>query len=61
MNLDYKFKFLKERKCKLRRQYVFLVQVIGSILIAVSFSITNGTIASLRILETSEKAYQIIK
>ena len=35
----------------------FMVELIGWVLVAFIFSISNNTVAVLRILETSDKAY----
>ena len=35
----------------------FMVEFMGWVLVAFIFSISNNTVALLRILETSEKAY----
>ena len=35
----------------------FMVELIGWVLVAFIFSISNNAVAVLRILETSEKAY----
>ena len=52
--------FLKEEHGSIEDSMCFLVQLLGFVLLAVSFisfSVSNDNLAFLRILETSEKAY----